>query len=106
MAMTSRCPLCQANAGLMYEATDRNRQLSPAVFHYFHCPECGYIFMSDPPADLARYYPVDYYSLPASPQAVAANVCKAANVAKRSNCQTIARGAVFNELRMARKILN
>ena len=56
---------------LRWRAADWNRRLSPVVFRYFRCPGCGLVFLADPPPDLDRYYPDDYYTLPASATDVA-----------------------------------
>ena len=32
------------------------------TFSYFECAACGCLQLTDPPADIARYYPQDYYS--------------------------------------------
>ena len=32
------------------------------TFHYFECAGCGCLQLTDPPAEMARYYPQDYYS--------------------------------------------
>ncbi len=70
--MHAYCPQCRRGAGLLCQTMDHNRQVARTVFHYYRCPECGYIFIGDPPADLAPYYPEDYYSLPGSVHALAA----------------------------------
>lgn len=42
----------------------RERQFGlPGAFTYGSCGACGSLQLLDPPADLAAYYPVDYYSL-------------------------------------------
>jgi SAM-dependent methyltransferase len=43
---------------------DRNRGLSDETFSYRLCERCGAIFLADPPEDLGRFYPDEYYVLP------------------------------------------
>jgi SAM-dependent methyltransferase len=45
---------------------DFNRAISDEKFHLFRCDQCGLMFINNPPADLGRYYPSDYHSMPAS----------------------------------------
>ncbi len=66
------CPLCRGAARPRCAARDRNRQVSETVFHYLRCASCGAVFLADPPADLERYYPADYYTLPDSARSLAA----------------------------------
>jgi SAM-dependent methyltransferase len=44
---------------------DRNRGIAGQSFEYRRCRSCGTTFLHDVPADLGRYYPEDYYVLPA-----------------------------------------
>ncbi len=50
----------------MFRAFDRNLRVSKDRFDYYRCQDCGILFQPQPPADLARYYPPDYYRLPNS----------------------------------------
>jgi 2-polyprenyl-3-methyl-5-hydroxy-6-metoxy-1,4-benzoquinol methylase len=63
---TQSCPHCGAPADLRLTATDRNRRLSAEHFRYWECQRCGVIFLSPVPDDIGRFYPPDYYRLPAS----------------------------------------
>jgi 2-polyprenyl-3-methyl-5-hydroxy-6-metoxy-1,4-benzoquinol methylase len=63
---TRSCPHCGAAADLRLTAQDRNRRLSAERFHYWECERCGVIFLSPVPEDIGRFYPSDYYRLPAS----------------------------------------
>jgi SAM-dependent methyltransferase len=45
---------------------DFNRAISDEKFYLFRCAQCGLMFIANPPADLGRYYPIDYHSMPAS----------------------------------------
>jgi 2-polyprenyl-3-methyl-5-hydroxy-6-metoxy-1,4-benzoquinol methylase len=60
------CPLCRRESALAFRARDYNRRLSQEVFDYFNCQTCGVVFLHPIPADLGRYYPEDYYAIPAS----------------------------------------
>ena len=60
------CPHCGAAARLRLTAGDRNRRLSDERFPYWECGSCGVIFLAPVPRDLGRFYPEDYYRLPAS----------------------------------------
>jgi SAM-dependent methyltransferase len=46
-----------------FDARDYNRRIDAQVFFYWRCGKCGVIFLHPAPADLARYYPDDYYVL-------------------------------------------
>jgi len=63
---TSTCPQCGANSHLKFIARDSNRRISAEEFQYFACDACGLVFLNPIPADLGRYYPNEYYVLPAS----------------------------------------
>lgn len=58
------CPLCATPAPGLLRAPDRNRRISAHRFTYARCPSCATVFLTDPPADLGRYYPETYYALP------------------------------------------
>lgn len=58
------CPLCGGEAPHLFTARDRNRRVSAEPFQYHRCERCGAIFLANPPADLGRYYPEEYYDLP------------------------------------------
>lgn len=58
------CPICGSDAEQSYRATDENHRVSSDVFTYAACKACGTIFLTDPPADLGRYYEADYYDIP------------------------------------------
>jgi SAM-dependent methyltransferase len=62
----SLCPACGAPAAFLFRTTDTNRRLSEREFVYYRCAQCGFIFIDEPPVDLDRYYPQEYYSLPRS----------------------------------------
>jgi SAM-dependent methyltransferase len=60
------CPQCSAAAALAFQSGDFNRRVGEERFSYYRCPDCRLIFLSPVPADLSRYYPPDYYPIPAS----------------------------------------
>ncbi len=45
---------------------DFNRKLANTKFVYHQCEDCGSLVLAVPPPDLDRFYPTDYYLLPAS----------------------------------------
>lgn len=60
------CTHCCSDASFLFETPDLNRHLSEEVFSYYRCGSCGLVFLSPIPEDLGRYYPNDYYTIPAS----------------------------------------
>jgi SAM-dependent methyltransferase len=58
------CPLCEGPSSFVFKTRDRNRGLSDEPFNYRLCEHCRAIFLADPPEDLGRYYPDEYYVLP------------------------------------------
>ena len=60
------CPYCGFATHLRLTAHDRNRNLSDEQFRYWECGGCHVVFLAPVPADIGRFYPADYYSLPAS----------------------------------------
>jgi uncharacterized OB-fold protein len=67
------CPQCGSAANARYRVADLNRRVSEEKFQYFECSSCGVIFLEPLPADLARYYPAEYYELPASREVLSRN---------------------------------
>lgn len=70
--VAATCPACGAAAAPFCRVGDLNRAVSEEQFDYLRCGACGYIFLRAVPADLSRYYPADYHTLPADAQDVAA----------------------------------
>ena len=63
MSGTIACRVCDARSwGERLEARERQFGL-PGTFTYASCSACESMQLLDPPADLAPYYPVEYYSL-------------------------------------------
>jgi SAM-dependent methyltransferase len=60
----SRCHYCNGSASALFDALDENRRISEASFKYVKCASCKTVFLSDPPADLGRYYEAEYYDIP------------------------------------------
>jgi len=71
-ASGGRCRLCDGDAAPAFTARDRNRRISDDPFAYVACPSCGTLSLTKPPADLGRFYPPDYYGVPASADAAVA----------------------------------
>src|ERR1700736_422268 len=65
MAAT-RCRFCGTSAPMLYTTRDWNRGLFDERFTYYRCPNCTLTFLSPIPDDLDRYYPPEYYPMPAS----------------------------------------
>jgi SAM-dependent methyltransferase len=61
LAVDRPCRLCGAASARAFVVADRNRRLGPGLFEYRLCSACASIFIAEPPADLARYYPTDGY---------------------------------------------
>ncbi len=53
-----------SNPGL--EAGDRNRELTRQRFRYRRCLACATLSLVNVPEDLGRFYPAEYYELPAA----------------------------------------
>jgi hypothetical protein len=64
------CPICRAATGQFLDAREMMFGTRES-FTYFECEGCGCLHLIDVPADLAAYYPKEYYSLkPLSPRPV------------------------------------
>ena len=66
--MRVTCPLCEGPSSFVFKTFDRNRRISDERFNYRRCERCGAIFLADPPDDMGRYYPDEYYVLPTDEQ--------------------------------------
>jgi SAM-dependent methyltransferase len=60
----TRCALCGGQTAAAFSVGDRNRGISDERFEYRRCATCRTYHLADPPTDLGRYYPTDYYELP------------------------------------------
>lgn len=49
---------------MSYRARDENHRCSSVEFRYATCSSCRTVFLTNPPADLPRYYAADYYDIP------------------------------------------
>ncbi|MFN8224459.1 MAG: class I SAM-dependent methyltransferase [Gaiellales bacterium] len=58
------CPLCGGATTEAFVVGDRNRGIGTERFAYRRCADCRSYHVADPPADLGRYYPEEYYGLP------------------------------------------
>jgi 2-polyprenyl-3-methyl-5-hydroxy-6-metoxy-1,4-benzoquinol methylase len=66
------CAICGGSLAFAFSATDRNRRLSEERFDYRRCLGCRTLALAPVPANLARYYPPEYYSLPSGRDALIA----------------------------------
>ena len=81
-----RCRICQNEEGnisfelkeMMYGFRDK--------FNYFQCVSCDCIQIVSPPADMKKYYPVDYYSYKTE------NKLRKPGLFRQLQCQSIIRG--------------
>jgi SAM-dependent methyltransferase len=71
-ATGARCRVCGGTAQPRLRSMDYNRRLADARFTYYCCGGCGSLSLPEPPADLDRFYPGDYYRMPATRQELAA----------------------------------
>ncbi len=62
------CPVCSKPAIFKFQTSDFNRLISREKFIYYSCLDCGLVFLSPIPGNLADYYPNDYYTIPNSVQ--------------------------------------
>jgi len=65
------CPYCASPVALAFRVPDINRRISTQRFSYFQCESCRLLFLHPAPADLGRYYPSTYYTLPSSVEQLA-----------------------------------
>lgn len=61
---TTVCPLCGGATAPAFATPDRNRALSSQRFRYRRCEDCGTLHLQNVPADLAAFYPAEYFALP------------------------------------------
>lgn len=61
-APAAPCPRCGGASEHAFDAFDRNRGVSDERFAYRRCTVCRVLWLRDPPADLAAYYPSDYHA--------------------------------------------
>jgi 2-polyprenyl-3-methyl-5-hydroxy-6-metoxy-1,4-benzoquinol methylase len=62
----ARCPLCNGPTVEAFSVGDRNRGIGDERFGYRRCLTCHGYYLANPPFDLGRYYPDDYYQPPAA----------------------------------------
>ena len=67
------CPICSVVGIPFLQAYDYNRRISNEVFSYYKCPSCDLIYLVNVPKDLDRYYPTDYYAIPADRESLLKN---------------------------------
>src|SRR6478609_3632369 len=61
---TIHTPSCAGGETVFFTAQDRNRRVDSHRFDYLRCERCGVIRLANPPQDLGKYYPGNYYNLP------------------------------------------
>jgi 2-polyprenyl-3-methyl-5-hydroxy-6-metoxy-1,4-benzoquinol methylase len=64
VSSATECPLCGAATTLAFSTLDRNRALSDERFHYRRCEGCGVLHLQNVPANLAAFYPSEYFAVP------------------------------------------
>lgn len=62
------CRICGGSTAFAFSTTDRNRHLSSERFVYVRCGSCRTLALVNVPADLAAFYPADYYRVPSGRQ--------------------------------------
>jgi len=67
-AAVSACPFCGGSSSHALDASD-NRRITEERFVYGRCNACGSVFLTNVPADLARYYGSGYYGFRADGEA-------------------------------------
>ncbi len=70
--MHAACPRCRQQSPLRLSAKDWNRRITDETFDYYRCAACGIVFLSPIPQDIGKYYPGNYYNIPASVAKLAA----------------------------------
>lgn len=60
------CPSCRSKAKPFLSAQDINRQITPEVFTYSQCSNCGLVFIDEIPDDMTPYYSGGYQTIPTS----------------------------------------
>lgn len=64
--MNAACPRCWRQSPLHFSVSDLNRRITAVIFDYYRCQDCAIVFLWPLPDDLGRYYPDDYYHIPAT----------------------------------------
>ena len=62
--MTTKCPLCESGAGLIFKTKDHNEKITEENFFYWKCSNCQLIFLENIPENLSDYYQESYYEIP------------------------------------------
>ncbi|MEO6998309.1 MAG: hypothetical protein ABI112_09525, partial [Terracoccus sp.] len=65
---TTECPACSSAAVDAPVITSEMMFGLDSRFTYVVCGDCGTLRLDDVPADLAPYYPTDYYSVDIDPE--------------------------------------
>jgi len=64
--MNADCPQCRRESPHHFRVGDLNRGITGEIFDYYRCLACNVIFLWPVPGNLGKYYPSDYYRVPAS----------------------------------------
>lgn len=73
--MTTTCSYCGKESDFYFRSRDYNRNITPATFDHYLCPDCGLIFISSVPENLGDYYPNNYHHIPETVAFLEANQC-------------------------------
>lgn len=60
------CGKCGTRAMIAFKSMDYNRRLSAEEFSYYRCTSCELVFIDPIPVNLSKYYPEQYYDIPAT----------------------------------------
>ena len=64
--MIKNCKACGNTAEFFVTSFDYNKKISDEPFQYYKCNHCGYIFLDPIPDNIGRFYPTEYYAIPAT----------------------------------------
>lgn len=64
--MIKNCKACGNTAEFFVTSFDYNKKISDEAFQYYKCNHCGYIFLDPIPDNIGRFYPTEYYAIPAT----------------------------------------
>jgi SAM-dependent methyltransferase len=95
VAHASACPACGGEASTSQLTVGEMMFGNNEEFHYARCGSCGTVWLLDVPADLAPYYPTDYYSVDLDPEQVLGRF------GVRQFARTMSRSVLFGGRRLA-----
>jgi SAM-dependent methyltransferase len=91
------CHICGTRSGRRIVAHEMMFGLGDR-FTYFECADCGCCQLTDPPADLRRYYPPTYYAFAEPPQSLGRRGWRAWIDGKRTRAQLTGGGGLWAAL--------